>query len=95
MAWNSRNIQVDLNYIEAHKANDSVANTGKEKFELTIGDDEFGGLAQLLDLALLVHAVRLLVVHEQVSGASSGHPLLENLLVGLLVEGLLHIRNSN
>ena len=72
-----------------------MANTGKGKFELTIGDDEFGGLAQLLDLALLVHAVRLLVVHEQVSGAGSGHPLLENLLVGLLVERLLHIRNSN
>lgn len=45
---------------------------------LTIGDDEFGGLAELLDLTLLVHLVGLLVVDEEVGGALAAEPLVEN-----------------
>ena len=61
---------------------------------LTIGDDEFVGLAKLLDLTLLVHSVGLLIVDEEVGGAGTAHPLLENLLVWRLVEGLLHKRHQ-
>jgi len=45
-------------------------------FELTIGDDEFDGLAELLHLALLVNLVGLLVVDEEVGGALATHPAL-------------------
>jgi hypothetical protein len=52
----------------------------------TIGDLELGGLAELLNVALLVELVGLLVVDEEVGGALAGHPALENLLVLRLVE---------
>jgi hypothetical protein len=56
---------------------------------VTIGDNEFVGLLlELLGLALLVDLVRLLVVHEELGGALAAHPLVEDLLVGLLLEGL-------
>ena len=50
----------------------------EEMSGLTIGDDEFGGLAELLDLTLLVHLVGLLVVDEEVGGALAAEPLVEN-----------------
>ena len=56
---------------------------------LTVGDDKFFGLAELFDLALLVLLVGLLPVDEEVGGARATHPLVEDGLVGLLVERLL------
>jgi hypothetical protein len=54
----------------------------------TIGDDKLGGLAELLNLTLLVELVRLLVVDEQVGGALTCHPTLKDLLVLRLLEGI-------
>ena len=48
------------------------------------------GLAELLDLSLLVHLVGLLVVDEQVGGALATDPSLQDLLVRLLLKGLLY-----
>jgi len=45
-------------------------------FELTVSDDEFDGLAELLHLALLVNLVGLLMVDEEVGGALATHPAL-------------------
>ena len=53
-------------------------------------DNKFSWLAQLIDIALLVHLVRLLVVDEEVGGALAACPLVKQSLVGLRVEGLLH-----
>jgi len=55
---------------------------------LAVSDKEFGGLAELLDLTLLVHLVGLLVVDEEVGRALATHPLVEDLLVRLLLERL-------
>ena len=63
---------------------------------LTVSDKEFLGLAELLDLALLVHLVGLLVVDEEVGTALATHPLVEDLLVRLFLERLLRTpTNSN
>ena len=62
---------------------------------LTIGDLELGGLAELLNVALLVELVGLLVVDEEVGGALAGHPALENLLVLRLVERVLKKANNS
>ena len=57
---------------------------------LTIGDLElWGRAADLLNVALLVELVGLLVVDEEVGGALTSHPTLENLLVLGLVERVL------
>ena len=62
---------------------------------LTIGDDKLGGLAELLNLTLLVELVRLLVVDEQVGGALACHPALKDLLVLRLLEGILRTSNNS
>ena len=54
---------------------------------LTMSDKEFVRLALLLNLPLVIHPVRFLVVDEQRGGALARHPLLEQLSV--LLERLL------
>jgi len=41
-----------------------------------MSDDELGGLAELVNVALLVNLVGLLVVDEQVGGTLAVHPLV-------------------
>ena len=67
---------------------------GKFKNELTVSDDELGGLAELVDIALLVDLVGLLVVDEQVGGTLAIHPLVVDGFVRFCLERLLQ-ENSN
>ena len=57
---------------------------------LTIGDLELGGLAELLNVALLVELVGLLVVDEEVGGAGATGPLVVQSLVLRFLKGLLN-----
>ena len=56
---------------------------------LTVGDDKVFGLAERLNLALLVLLVGLLPVDEEVGRALTTHPLVENALAGLFSERVL------
>ena len=62
-----------------------------EKIKLTISDKELVGASRVLDdFTRVQHFVRLLVVDEDVGGSSSLHPVLENVLVLGISEGLLY-----